>query len=339
MPTTCYARLTAPGKAAISVVGVFGERAVEIVRKRLVANQSSASSALSFGRFGGDDVVVWIRSPDCVEIQHHGGVEVARMIDATLEADGARPASVEAWHERLGPSSKLTGLLSRCLTARTAAIVLDQMNGAFAKALAEIAVLRERGEVDIAEARLARLHALIPVGRHLDRPWRVALAGAPNVGKSSLVNAFAGYTRSLVAPTPGTTRDVVSATIALEGWPIELTDTAGLRTTTESMESQGIERARVALAEADLVLWIVDGSDPTPVFESPDGAFAIVINKVDLPSAWNFDSRPDAIRVSAQSGQGMAELGRQIVERLVPNPPMPGEAVEVIPNAAQIDTL
>ena len=316
VPTTCYARLTAPGKAAISVVGVFGERAVEIVRGRFV-NKSSVSSALSFGRFGdgsvADEVVVWIRSPTCAEIHFHGGVEVARMIERLLEADGARSALIEAWHEHLGASPGMAGLLSRCLTTRTAGIVLDQMNGAFAKAMAEAS-----------ERSLARLRALIPVGRHLDRPWRVALAGAPNVGKSSLVNALAGYTRSLVAPTPGTTRDVVSATIALDGWPIELTDTAGLRSTNESLESRGIDRARAALAEADLVLWIVDGSDASPVLGE---AGLMVINKVDLPPAWDFASCPGAAHVSAQSGQGLGELGREVVRHLIPHPPMPGEAV------------
>ena len=325
MQATYFTRLTAPGKAAIAVVGVFGERAVAIVRGRFVGNHSTE---LSFGRFGdangADDVVVWIRSPRCAEIQHHGGVEVSRMIERLLVADGARPSTVACWHEHVGTAPESAELLSRCLTTRTAGIVLDQMNGALARAIAEVESLRKSGRIDAAEQRLARLRALHPVGRHLDRPWRVALAGAPNVGKSSLINALAGYTRSLVAPTPGTTRDVVSAMIALEGWPIELTDTAGLRSTTEALESRGIDRARAALADADLILWIVDGSDATPVFGE---AGLLVINKVDLPPAWDVASCPGAVMVSAQSSEGVAELGREVVKCLIPNPPIPGEAV------------
>ena len=88
--------------------------------------------------------------------------------------------------------------------------------------------------------RVERLRELVPVAEHLDRPWRVVIAGAPNVGKSSLVNALAGFARSLVSPTAGTTRDVVTTRIALDGWPIELCDTAGQRESADAVESAGI---------------------------------------------------------------------------------------------------
>src|SRR5207244_11945531 len=86
-----------------------------------------------------------------------------------------------------------------------------------------------RGDAMEAGRLLDELARYAGVGRHLTAPWRVAVAGAPNVGKSSLVNALAGYQRSVVAPTPGTTRDVVTALLAIDGWPVELADTAGLR--------------------------------------------------------------------------------------------------------------
>jgi tRNA modification GTPase len=71
----------------------------------------------------------------------------------------------------------------------------------------------------------------VDLGRHLTRPWRVVVAGAPNVGKSSLINALAGFTRTVVTAVPGTTRDVVATAAAIDGWPVELIDTAGLRLT------------------------------------------------------------------------------------------------------------
>ena len=74
-------------------------------------------------------------------------------------------------------------------------------------------------------------------------PWRVVVFGAPNVGKSSLINALAGYERAIVSPTPGTTRDVVTVTTAIDGWPVQLSDTAGFRETQDELESAGIELA------------------------------------------------------------------------------------------------
>src|SRR5439155_711085 len=107
---------------------------------------------------------------------------------------------------------------------------------------------------------LKELKSRTRLGRHLTNPWRVVVAGAPNVGKSSLVNALAGYARCVVSPTPGTTRDVVSTLIAVDGWPIELLDTAGLRLPGENLEQQGIALARAAVESADLCLWVIDAS-------------------------------------------------------------------------------
>ena len=84
-------------------------------------------------------------------------------------------------------------------------------------------------DLQAAAARIREWLAWEDFGLHLTRPWNVVLAGRPNVGKSSLINALLGYTRSIVFDQPGTTRDVVTAATAIDGWPIELSDTAGLR--------------------------------------------------------------------------------------------------------------
>jgi hypothetical protein len=91
----------------------------------------------------------------------------------------------------------------------------------------------------------------------LTTPWRVTVAGAPNVGKSSLVNALAGYQRSVVSATPGTTRDVVTTVIALDGWPVELSDTAGMRDDAVRWRARKYSRGGAA-READLCLWVLD---------------------------------------------------------------------------------
>ena len=110
-----------------------------------------------------------------------------------------------------------------------------------------------------------------PLGRRLTAPWRVVVAGPPNVGKSSLVNALAGYQRSIVAPTPGTTRDVVTTRLAIDGWPVELADTAGVREATDALETQGVRLAREATAAADLCLWVLDASARLAGFRGEEG--------------------------------------------------------------------
>ena len=211
-------------------------------------------------------------------------------------------------------------------TVRTAAIALDQYTGAFARATQAIATALRLGDIANADRLLEELDRFSGIGRHLNAPWRVVIAGAPNVGKSSLVNALAGYQRSVVSPIPGTTRDVVTTLLALDGWPVEVADTAGWRLADAPLEQEGIARARQAMAAADLCLWLVDAS-ATPVWPDANlGAVRIVINKIDLPSAWPLDS-VDAVRVSAQTGAGLPDLCLAIASWLVPAIPPPGAAV------------
>src|SRR5207248_2181626 len=157
-------------------------------------------------------------------------------------------------------ASLLATRLADAATVRTAAVVLDQASGTLRRALQGLFAHLEAAEYEQYAARLSELRRWQRLGEHLTTPWRVVLAGAANVGKSSLLNALAGYQRSIVAPTPGTTRDVVTATLAIDGWPVEVCDTAGLRSAGEVLEGQGIEQARDAAATADLCLWLLDAS-------------------------------------------------------------------------------
>ena len=173
-------------------------------------------------------------------------------------------------------------------------------------------------------------------GAHLTQPWSVVLCGRPNVGKSSLINALAGFTRSIVSPQPGTTRDVVTEKVAFDGWPVELADTAGLRSTDDAIESQGVERAVAQLAAADLQLLLLDASAPLTdedlrlLAAHPDAVR--IAHKCDLPAAW---SLPEALAVSAATGAGVAELIDAIVVRLVPQTPPAEVPVPVSPRVTQ----
>jgi tRNA modification GTPase len=268
-----------------------------------------------------------------LEIHCHGGRQVIELLLEAFAAQGITCCTWQALDKAAHPDplyAQAWLALANAPTLRTAAILLEQYHGALRSALDGLAQALERGDCSQALDGLAELRRWAKVGRHLTEPWRVVVAGAPNVGKSSLVNALAGFPRCVVAPTPGTTRDVLTLRIALDGWPVELTDTAGLRGTTEDLEAQGIQRARAAAARADLCLWVVDAA-ALPIWPEtelgPETPQLLVINKADLDPIWDLDQRDDAVRVSARTGAGVAELCDRLAHALVPESPPSGTAV------------
>jgi len=237
--------------------------------------------------------------------------------------------------------------LADARTERTAAILMDQYHGALRQVLQQIieqatsAVrsdeekLGGRTGIETALQSLRQLHQRAELGRHLTKPWQVVLTGLPNVGKSTLINALVGYQRAIVHNSPGTTRDVVTATTVLDGWPIELADTAGLREGGGTIEQEGIARTRAQLAQADLVVIVTDATMPWTDQDQhlcdqfPNGI--VVRNKCELvpPSTsthTNPPSRP-ILHLSALLGTGIDSLAREITQHLIPNPPKPGDAV------------
>jgi len=322
--------LTPPGRGAIATLAFRGLRAWTLVRElfqplsgKLPANPEPGRFRL--GRLAGAEVVLAVRDSS-IELHCHGGMEIVRML---LDVFAQRDVLVCSW-QNWEPSNSLRNLaqagLVQATTVRTAAILLDQYHGAFSRALEAIIAHLEKNEASDGIRQLDELAERIPLGRHLIQPWQVVIAGAPNVGKSSLLNALAGYQRSIVAPTPGTTRDVVTTLVAIDGWPVELADTAGWRPQADNLEGEGIARAQTAAASADLCLWLLDGS-VVPIYpESRTPNIRLVINKVDLPAAWNWNEA-DAVRVSAKTNAGLAELCQVLSGWLVPEPPPPGAAV------------
>ncbi len=347
---TWIACLTPPGQSALATLGLYGPRAWEALRK-LFRRHSGAELAEEpvggrfwLGQIGdevADEVVVAVKRTEPVpwlEVHGHGGREVVRFLIELFRAQGLHPCSWEDFLRRTNAdalSAEAAIALAHAATPRTASILLDQQQGALGQALKAIEQLLERGESAEAAEGLARLARYATVGRYLTQPYRVVVAGAPNVGKSSLVNALAGYQRSIVAATPGTTRDVVTTRLALDGWLIELADTAGQRSEAEALEEQGIRRARATAAVSDLCLWLLDGSAP-PVWPSESlASVQYVINKSDLPPAWDAASAPEAVRVSALTGDGLAELCTAVIAHLVPDPPPPGAAVPFTPQLCE----
>ena len=152
-------------------------------------------------------------------------------------------------------------------------------------------------------------------GRLLQSGIKVAVIGSPNVGKSSLFNRLVSRDRAIVTDVPGTTRDTLSETIDLEGVPVFLTDTAGLRETTDTIESLGIERTQRAIVDADLVLEVIDASDAVgaQVNQEGDRSSIRVLNKCDLGVADGFLSEKDSVRISALTGEGIESLRTAIL--------------------------
>jgi tRNA modification GTPase len=341
---TWIACLTPAGKGAVATLAVRGPLAWPVTRALLRPRRGElpaepSAGAVWLGQIGEDvrdEVVLAVQraGPDArLEVHCHGGPAVVRLIEELYARHGVQPCTWQDLERRTGgPPWQVVAQewLVQAPTERTALILLDQYDGAFHRAVGAVRAALAAGHVAEARQRLDQLASRVALGRHLVRPWSVVVAGAPNVGKSSLVNAVAGYTRSVVAPTAGTTRDVVRTVLAIDGWPVELCDTAGLRTATGAIEGEGIERARAAVAEADLCLWVLDGA-AEPVFPDDGTAWQPVINKTDLPPGWDWSRIPEALRVSALTRDGVAELCDAVSRRLVPEPPQPGEAVPFSP--------
>lgn len=330
---TRVAVLTPAGRGAIAVARLWGPSAVWIADAvfrplRAAALGMSPPGRLRVGRMGGtlgDEVVAFVTGDDPpeVEIQCHGGKAAVELILDTLREAGAVVVEPASWLTR-GGQPRVTAEarfdLCHAPTLRAAEILLDQAEGALERDIRRLlnAMLEDP---TITLRMLDQLIERGEIGTRLVVGWKVALAGRPNVGKSRLLNALAGYERAIVDSTPGTTRDVVSVLTAIAGWPVELSDTAGLRATTDSVEAAGVALARELQDGADLVLLVLDRSEPlsSSDFELIEGfpSALLVASKADLPIAWDAGSL-GAHPVSTVRGDGMQDLVDEIGRRLVP---------------------
>jgi len=338
--------LTPAGRGAVATVRVEGPEAAALVDRLFepasqVALAEQPADRIVFGRWSttGEDLVVCRREPEAIEIHCHGGSAAVASIIATLAEHGCATLDWRAGLARNMPRSLETQALElacQARTQRTASILLEQQSGALRRELQRIIEQLASGEAAAAHTGLNVLLARGRLGLHLVEPFRIALAGPVNVGKSSLLNALVGYHRAIVSHEPGTTRDIVTATTAIGGWPIELRDTAGLRETDETLECEGIRRARAELADADLVLLVSDASvlaiAPMLPADLPEDHILSVVNKSDLLAS---DQLPlpaePVIRVSARTGEGLDRLLDEIEGRVVGEGLPPGAGLPFMP--------
>jgi tRNA modification GTPase len=280
---------------------------------------------------------------DVVELSAHGSPVILRGIVSAAVSLGARLAqpgefTLRAFLNRrmdLVQAEAVADLID-AVTPLQARAAFDQLQGTLTSKIREIdadlmdLVARLEASIDFPEegyhfiaradvdrvigtltARTAQLLGDAQRGRLLREGLTVAILGRPNVGKSSVFNALAGSARAIVASQPGTTRDMVTEVVDLDGLRVTLIDTAGVRTTADDVEREGVERARRAASVADVVLLVLDGScalqddDRKILAETARLRRLVVVNKSDLPAAW---ADASLLSVSATTGRGIDEL-------------------------------
>ena len=297
---------------------------------------------------------------DVVEVNCHGGAVAQQRVLSLFLDRGARLATPGEFTRRAFLNGRIdlaqAESVARIVSAKTEAgmkVALSQLEGVLSgeigsirQSLLEILAAVEAGidfsdedidELDGASAgrRLERLHQRLGelidsalTGRVLSEGVRTVIVGKPNVGKSSLLNSLLMRERAIVTEIPGTTRDTIEEIISIDGIPLRLIDTAGLRPGGDEAERIGVERSRRAMSEADLVLCLFDGSrreddhDRALITSIPGDRAIYVINKCDLfrgrPPFFNqglLPSRP--VIVSARTRQGLGDLKHKVADKVL----------------------
>jgi tRNA modification GTPase len=303
---------------------------------------------------------------DIVELSAHGSPVVLAAIVSAAIAEGARLAEPGEFTLRAYLNGRIDLMqaeavndLIEAVTPLQARTAFDQLDGTLTRAIGAIdatlfdLIARLEASVDFPEEGyhfvepgalaqaidelLERTRSLLGDarrGRLIREGLKIAIVGEPNVGKSSLFNALAGAARAIVTDVPGTTRDLVTELVDIEGLRVTLVDTAGLRETADPVESEGVARAHQTIAVADLVLRVEDRSRLRSGHEIFNEKVLYVANKSDLPAAW-YDDR--AVAVSATGGDGLEELRRRIAAALDVDPLRDRPAMTNVRHIEQVD--
>lgn len=306
---------------------------------------------------------------DVVEVSGHGGVFIAARLLETILQQGARLARPGEFTQRAYLHGKMdltqAEAVMDLITAQTEhaeRVALEQRAGALGQ---EIKKIREellhivahleaffdfpeddvasvdgpflRASIESVRNHLVKLLATAEEGRLLREGLSLALCGAPNAGKSSLLNKLLQVERAIVSPVAGTTRDTIEEMATLGGFPFRLIDTAGIRATEDLIEHEGVLRARNTAQHADYTLHLVDATECHRPIEPIASHELLVLNKIDLIINRSSLAKmhPDAVMISCNTGEGMDTLISALMKRLFGNK---GSFTEEAPSSFAINT-
>ncbi|NOZ19549.1 MAG: GTP-binding protein [Planctomycetes bacterium] len=334
---TIAAVITPLGEGGIGVIQVLGARAVPIAEDIFRPTRPRDLSVVAEGRLchgfvhdndGPIDEVILRVCPrrQLVEINCHGGVAAVKQIfgrvcRAGVQAAGPEELLAETTGRDLDEIHReALRLLPQAPTRLAVHMLLGQYNGALSGRIAEM--MREP-DARVTREGLDAVLATADFGMALCTPRRIVVAGKPNVGKSTLVNALLREERVIVHHLPGTTRDAISETAELRGVPFEIIDTAGIRRAADGIEAVGVAESKTEIGRADVILLVLDLSAPLDaedeeLFWMTQGCEAVLIaNKADRPPVWDVQeiAGGQVVSLSALTGKGLDALEGAIVRR------------------------
>lgn len=349
-------RLSGPEAIAIAAPMLRVKNSLAHAQARFAEILDEGASPVPGSRRIDEAIVTLFAAPnsytgeDIVEIAAHGSPVVLDLLLRQAVGRGARLAEPGEFTQRAFLSGRLDLTQAEAVrdlidaqTLHQARVAASQLGGALSRrvqpakdALITLIATLEAG-IDFAEddidviptaeilariaavrEQLAPIEASFAQGRVIHSGITLALVGKPNVGKSSLFNRLVERDRAIVTATPGTTRDLVTERVAIGGIPVNLVDTAGLREAADEAEAMGIRKSREALAEADIVLVVLDasasefGEERELLASLENRKFIVVRNKVDLVTQ-TAEPTQSAQSVSAKTGEGIAELRNAIL--------------------------
>lgn len=308
---------------------------------------------------------------EALEISCHGGLETVKAVLVFLEGLGMRQAQPGEFTLRAFLHGKMDLTQAEAVNelinsqGRTGAMLaLDRLNGALFDSitriksivtdiLAVIEVQLDYAEdeidqdltfpVDLLEkavSEISRISMTYRTGRLYSQGARVVLAGCTNAGKSSLFNFLLKEERAIVSSTAGTTRDFIESSCIIDGIPVRLFDTAGLRTSDDEIEMEGVQRAKSLFESADLILYLIDASDPVIDRALVDDERTIcIVNKTDLVCDTSGFDDLDPVRLSIRTSDGFDELCRRISGKLRKDTVATDQSIAVIESTRQREDL
>ena len=313
---------------------------------------------------------------DTVEISCHGGMVVTRQVLEAVLSTGVRLAQPGEFTQRAFLNGRIdltqAEAVADLIQARTqlaASAALEQVGGSLSQRIRKIrdelvhSLAHIEAHIDFPEEdidpqtqsqllqhleatvqSMATLRSTARDGRILRQGVRAVILGRPNAGKSSLLNLLLGHERAIVSPIPGTTRDTVEETADVRGIPIVFVDTAGLRDTKDLVEAEGVRRSRAAAQNAELILHVLDHSEPLGaedeelIHQFTQRPVIYIRNKCDLPGRLQLPDSIHAIALSAIHGEGLEQL-KDAIEQKVWLGQVHAENLPIAVNARQADAL